>query len=354
MTSKERVRAAARRERPDRPATSLRCTAEAWENLRNYLAVETNDAVLEALDVDLRFISLPFIGPPERSATPLFSVGTDFWGCRTRAVTNEFNTYFEFEYHPLGEAQTVEDIANHDWPSLDWWDYAALPDLIRQANANEPRACLFFAGGAFETPWYMRGAERFMMDLYENPEVVQAICSRVEEYYRRRALRAIEAAGGEIDVIGSGGDIGTQRGMMISPQVWREQIKPYTGRLISTFREMGLMTFYHSCGSIVPVIEDLIECGLQFLDPIQVGAEGMQPAGLYARFGDRLSFHGAIDEVGLLPHASPEEVYHETTRTIDLLGPRGGYIVAPSHQVQGDTPPENIVAIYEAVRDYRW
>ena len=213
---------------------------------------------------------------------------------------------------------------------------------------------MFFAGGAFETPWYIRGMEQFMLDLYVNPEITDAICSRVEKYYRQRALRVLEEANGRIDIIGSGGDIGTQRGMMISPEIWRQRIKPYTGSLISTFKNAGLLTFYHSCGSLVPVIDDLIEVGLDFLDPIQVTAEGMKPEELFPAFGERLSFHGAIDEVELLPHATAKEVYDETTRIIDILGANGGYIVSPSHQVQGDTQPENVVAIFEATRDYRY
>ena len=116
---------------------------------------------------------------------------------------------------------------------------------------------------------------------------------------------------------------------------------------------MGLKTFYHSCGSIVPVIDDFIELGLDILDPIQVSAAGMSPEAISA-FADRLSFHGAIDEVRLLPHATAAEVYRETTRIIDVLGRCGGFIVSPSHQVQGDTPPENVVAIFDAARDYRW
>jgi uroporphyrinogen decarboxylase len=136
--------------------------------------------------------------------------------------------------------------------------------------------------------------------------------------------------------------------------VWRERIKPYSSRLISTFKKQGFATFYHSCGSIVPVIHDLIEAGLDVLDPIQVGAAGMKPEELYPAFGDRLSFHGAIDEQELLPHGTPKQVYEETTRIIGILGQKGGFIVSPSHQVQGDTPPENVVAIFDAARDYRW
>jgi uroporphyrinogen decarboxylase len=157
-----------------------------------------------------------------------------------------------------------------------------------------------------------------------------------------------------VDIIGSGGDIGSERGMILNPALWREHIKPFTGGLITTFKKLGLKTFYHSCGSIVPVIDDLIELGLDILDPLQVTAAGMNPEAIAAGFGARLSFNGAIDEVRLLPHSTPDEIYRETTRIIEILGRHGGFIVSPSHQVQGDTPPENIVAVFEAARDYRW
>jgi hypothetical protein len=118
----------------------LRCTPEAWASLRRHLGVRTNDDVLDELDIDLRWVSLPFIGPADRAASPLGSEGTDFWGCHTRKVTNDFNSYFEFDYHPLADARSVEDIARHAWPRLDWWDYAALPDAIEAIHRKEPRA----------------------------------------------------------------------------------------------------------------------------------------------------------------------------------------------------------------------
>jgi len=353
MNSKERVLAAAKRQKTDRPPTSLRCTSEAWEKLRIYLNVKTNNEVLDTLDIDLRWVGMPFVGPEGKSAVPLGSEGTDFWGCHTRRVVTDYNTYFDFDFHPLAKAKSVEEVFCHDWPSLDWWDYSAIEHSIEEENQKEPRAIMYFAGGTFETPWYLRGMEKFMVDLYENPQIVDAICGKVEEFYRMRALRVINVAPGMIDMIGSGGDIGTQRGMMMNPDIWRQRIKPYTGRLISVFKKMGLATFYHSCGSLVPVIDDLIECGLDILDPIQVTAEGMKPEELYPQFGNRLSFHGAIDEVNLLPNASASEVYEETRRIIGILGKNNGFIVAPSHMVQGDTPPENVVAIFDAARSYK-
>ncbi|TVR54348.1 MAG: hypothetical protein EA426_17055 [Spirochaetaceae bacterium] len=353
MNSRDRVIAAAERRKADRFPTSLRCTPEVLDGLRAHLNAPTKQDAYDALGIDVRWISLPFIGPKERSAAPLGSEGTDFWGCYNTKTVTAFNTYFEITHHPLANACTVRDVENHDWPSLDWWDYQAIPEIIERENRADRRAILFFAGGAFETPWYIRGFERFLTDLYDAPEIVHAICTRVEEYYRERALRVLEAGNGMIDIVGSGGDIGAETSMLVSPEKWRQLIKPYTAKLIRTFSSMGLKTFYHSDGAIQPVIEDFIEIGLDILDPIQVGAAGMTPEELFPRFGDRLTFHGAIDEVHLLPHATPDQVFDETTRVIRTLGENNGYIVSPTHQVQGDTPVENVVAIFEAVKAFR-
>jgi uroporphyrinogen decarboxylase len=354
MNSRERVLAALERRRPDRPPISLRGIDEVWAALEHYFGVATPQAVQDCLDTDLRWITLPFIGPAKRSAVPLGSEGIDYWGCKNRKVVNEFNVYYEFYDPPLAYARSVADVEAYDWPSLDWWDYSALPRLIDEATRGGPRAIMYHIGGAFETPWFLRGFEQFLTDLQVNPGIAEAISDRASTYYYERGMRAIDAARGRIDIISSGGDLGTQRGMLLNPRLWRQHIKPYAARLITPFRQMGFKNFYHSCGSCVPVIPDLIEMGVDVLDPIQVTATGMQPENLFRLFGDRLSFHGAIDETKLLNHGTPEQIRHETTYTIDILGQNGGYIVAPTHQVQGDTPVENILALFDAARSYRW
>ena len=354
MTSKERVLLAAKRKKTDRPPTSLRCTCEVWQALKAHFNVQSNSEVLDCLDIDYRWIGVDYTGPKERSTPTLFGEGFDFWGNEMKAVKNEHNTYYEIVGHPLANCKSVKDVMAHNWPSLDWWDYKSVKKVIKQDKQKDDRAIMFFAGGAFETPWYMRGMERFMMDMVDNPEIVDAICTKVSDYYYGRAMRVLDAADGEIDIIGSGGDIGGQDCMMLSPQMWREHIKPHSAKLIRRFKDMGLTTFYHSCGSLVPVIDDLIDMGLDILDPIQITAKDMQPEYLFEHFGSRLSFHGAIDEVELLPKAGAKEVYSETQRIISVLGGNHGFIVSPSHQVQGDTSVENVLAIFRAARDYRF
>lgn len=354
MTSKERVMAAFNRQPTDRPPTSLRCTPEVWAALQKHFGVDTNEDVLDELDIDMRMVYLPYIGPKERSTPPMGGNGVDFWGNEWIEAKNEYNTYYDIHKPGLANAGSIEEVMDYEWPSLDWWDYSAIPKAIEAHSKKGERAIMFFAGGSFETPWYIRGFEQFLMDLYIAPEITDAICQKVTEYYKARAMRVLEAADGKIDIIGSGGDIGGEEGMILKPELWRERIKPYSKQLIRTFKDMGLGTFYHSCGSLVPAINDLIEIGLDVLEPIQVTAKGMQPEPLFEEFGDRISFHGAIDEVHLLPHATPDEVYKETQRIISILGKNHGFIVSPSHQVQGDTSVENVLAIYKAAQDYKY
>ena len=354
MNSRERVMAAFRREKTDRPPTSLRCTPEVWAALQKHFGVDTREDAMDKLDIDMRQIFLPYIGPKERSTPPLGGNGVDFWGTEWIEAKNKYNTYYDIHKPALAHAKSVDEVMEHEWPSLDWWDYSAIPKAIEAHSKTGERGIMFFAGGSFETPWYIRGMEQFLMDMYLDPDIVNAICTKVTEYYKDRAMRVLEVADGRIDIIGSGGDLGGEEGMMINPDSWREHIKPHSKVLINTFKQMGFGTFYHSCGSLVPVIDDLIEIGLDVLEPIQVTAKGMQPEPLIEQFGDRLSFHGAIDEVYLLPHSTPDEVYKETQRIISVLGANHGYIVAPSHQVQGDTTVENVLAIYKAAQDYKY
>ncbi len=354
MTGRERVIAALERRRTDRPPIALRCIEEVWTKLERHFGVGTPNAVLDCLDVDLRWIALPFIGPADRSAQPLASEGRDFWGCMNRRVVNDWNAYYEISDPPLAHAQTVAEVDAYDWPRPDWWDYDAIPRLIDDACRGGSRAIMFHAGGAFETPWMIRGFEQFLMDLEQAPAIAEAISRHAADYYRERCERVLAAANGRIDIVSSGGDVGTQTGMILSPETWRAHIRPYAARLITPFKHRGLKCFYHSCGSCVPVIPDLIEMGVDVLDPIQVTAAGMQPSNLFTLFGNRLSFHGAIDQTELLTHGTAQQVAEETTRTIDILGANGGYIVAPTHQVQGDTPIENVIALFDAARAYRW
>lgn len=348
MEPYERIVCAVRHQPTDRPPIDYVATPEFNASLKRHLAVETDEQLLRRLGVDIRRVEGHFVGPPELSgAAGVGALGKDFLGVVWKPMANEFATYNEIAHHPLGIATTVRDIDQYTWPSVDWFEFSHLKEEIRRLNQDRRYAIQLFGGGAFETPWYMRGMSRFLMDLVECPDIAEAICRHVTEFYKQRTLRAIEESDGQIDIILSGGDIGTQRGMMLDPELWRQRIKPFSRQLIATFKDMGLMTYYHSCGSIVPVIEDFIEMGLDILDPIQPKAAGMEAEALKRRFGGRLAFHGGIDEQEPLPRGTPQQVRGEVRRLLDVFREDGGYIVCPAHAVQPDTPVENIVALYD-------
>jgi len=340
---------------PDRPPINYLATPEAHANLKKHLGINEDEPLRQYLGVDIRYVGPHFVGPKDMvGVTSVKEAGKDFLGVVWKPIKHKYGTYNEMVFHPLAKATTVKEIEDYSWPSLDWFDFSHLKEEIAGLNREQRHAIIYFAGGSFESPWYMRGLERFLMDLVECPDIAEAICYHVTDFYKRRALRAIEESGGQIDIIGSGGDIGTQKGMMLSPRLWRKHIKPWSKQLIRSFKDMGMKTFYHSCGSIVPVIEDFIEMGLDILDPIQPKAKGMALSELNACFGERLTFHGGIDEQYLLPRGTPKEVRCEVERLVKICEKQGNYIVCAAHAIQADTPVKNILAMYEAARKYRY
>jgi len=351
MEPYERVMSAIDHRQPDRAPIDYAATPEFHATLKRRLGIDDEELLLRRLGVDFRQVTERFVGPEDMAAARgVAATGKDWLGVVWKPVKYEFGTYNEIAYSPLATATTVREIKEYSWPNPDWFDFSHLPEQIARLNDKRRYAIMYFAGGAFETPWYMRGMTRFLMDLVECPDIAEAISHYAAQFYKKLAMRALDESGGRIDIVGSGGDIGTQRGMMLSPELWRRYIKPNSEQLIRPFKDMGLKTFYHSCGGLAPVIEDLIEMGLDVLDPVQPKAAGMDPEELKRRFGDRLTFHGAVDEQELLPHGSPRDVRREVERLIRVVGRDGGYIVCPAHAVQPDTPVENILALYETAK----
>jgi uroporphyrinogen decarboxylase len=214
-------------------------------------------------------------------------------------------------------------------------------------------------GGIFEWSWGLRGFERFLLDLVKNPDVACAIMDRFTDIYIENAVRVIEAAGGLLDMVYTYDDVGIQNGPLMSPRLWRQYILPRHQRLNAAIRTATrtrpVKIMYHSCGAVYPFIAAFVdEMGIDILNPLQPRAAGMDMARIKAEFGDRLSFHGAIDIQHTLPHGTPGEVRAEVRERCQVLGgqrPGGGYICASAHYIQADTPLENIVAMYTTQRE---
>ena len=351
MNSRERVRVALSHKQPDKLPRGFFADAVFMGELRSFLGVADDDEALESLRIDLRHVEPVFIGPEERAggmhrtdrACP------DFWGVPRKLVTNEYGVYSEIAHYPLAEASTVSEVEAYLWPKQEWFDTSTISEQLASADRTESRWINYHrAGKLFEAAWTLRGMEQLLVDMMTAPEIAEALLRKVAEHYLRLGPRVIQAGQGRIDMVAIGDDVGTQRGMMMSRSLWRKAVRPHLQEMIRTFHDLGVRVMYHSCGSIMPIIDDLIEDGVDILEPIQTSAEGMDPGTLKKRFGRRLSFHGGVDEQDVLPHSSPQCVRQEVGQLAGTLGKDGGYILMAAHAFQPDIPCENVVAMYEA------
>lgn len=353
----QRVETALAHQEPDRVPFDFWAVPEVWARLRLALGLgghlpAADEEVQRLLGIDCRMVVPRYIGSKARELPD----GTyiDAWGTHRRQVTNEFSTYGEYAGHPLAEAETVGDVLAWDWASPDDWDVSGVREQCARLNEGLRHHLRYEVGGIFEWAWALRGFERFLLDLVEKPEIACAIMDRFTDIYIENTLRVIEAAGGQLDMVYTYDDVGIQRGLLMSPRMWRRYILPRHQRLNAAIRSARypVKIMYHSCGAVFPLIGPFVdEMDIDVLNPLQPRAEGMDLARIKAEFGDRLSFHGAIDIQHTLPHGTPEEVRAEVQQRCEMLGRGGGYICTSAHYIQADTPLENIITMYTARRE---
>jgi len=209
---------------------------------------------------------------------------------------------------------------------------------------------LYIIGGEghfFEVAWALRGMEDFLTDMIEHPEFVDDLLTGITEFYMDVIEHTVRY---DIDGFSFGDDWGSQtQGLIMGPRLWRRFIKPHMARMFARIKRAGKFVHIHSDGDISAVFEDLVEIGLDVYNPFQ--PEVMDVYEMKRRYGDRLSFHGGVGIQDLLPHGTPKQVKAEVRRLIVEIGDGGGYILAPSHAVLADTPPENLMALIEAVHE---
>ncbi|MDP6107316.1 MAG: uroporphyrinogen decarboxylase family protein, partial [Candidatus Brocadiia bacterium] len=199
---------------------------------------------------------------------------------------------------------------------------------------------------------YLRGIEAILMDLQLSPEIAHAIFSRIRRFYVAYAERIFEAAAGKLDILLTGDDFGTQAGPMLSPGMWEEFLGKGFAQYADLARAYGLRLMHHTCGSVAPLIPLMQERGLEVLQSLQPEAADMAPRRLKAEFGARLAFHGGISIQRTLPFASAAEVRAEVQDRVEALAPDSGYILCTSHNIQADTPLENVRALLAAYAEH--
>ena len=351
MTSRERVQASFAHTQPDYTPCDYFATPEIHQGLLDHFQLTSEGELLNRLDTDIRYVNPPYTGPE----LPAFDDGStlDIWGIRRRPMPNEYGEYAEPVNLPYAQWQTLEQAEAFDWPSPDWFDYQALPAMC----AEFPHAAI--AAGTFGLQDFIngvafgRGVEQVLLDIAVQDPVYLYIVEKRHRFFLQYVERALQAAKGRIDIVLCGDDFGSQRGPLISPETFDRLFAAKKKEFFELVHSYGARVSHHCCGSSRELIPRFIDLGMDALQTIQPRAVGMNPYDLKAEFGQRITFHGAVDVQGWLQAAAPAQVEREVCRLMDDVGRGGGYILAPCHNIQPDTPIENVLAIYRAVAERR-
>jgi uroporphyrinogen decarboxylase len=395
MNHRERVMAAIHHQEPDRLPVDLggmRSTgimAQSYAALKNHLGITEGDLYIfdtmqqlayveapvrerfgcdvvildEGLVAGWRPYSLPD-GTPAKISADFRSepdgeggeYALDDTGQRTQHRPAS-SYYFDPVYFPLEEVDTIEELERLPTPDLLTDEYLTrLQAEGKRLYEETDYAILGSFGGAFlEEGQSLRGWANFMMDLAGDPQFAEALLDRILDYHLRNVELYLEAVGDYIQIIQMGGDLGTQNGPQLRPEMYYEVIQPRQKALWGRIHELkpDVAVFLHCCGGIYELLPGIVGAGCNVLNPVQTNAKGMDPVRLKTEFGDDLCFWGGgCNTQNVLPFGTPDEVYEDTRKNIEIFKPGGGFVFCQIHNIQAQVPPENIVAMYQAVHDH--
>jgi uroporphyrinogen decarboxylase len=379
LTSRERLLKALNHQEPDRVPIDLGgfqtgIHRKAYEALLQHLGMKEDisildpvqqlarpsEAILQRFHADTRYIGAHgpdgFAGGITRATR-----GGKSW----HDLTDEFGVvwsmpedqmlFMDISHHPLADA-TVEDLARYPFPrGNDPTRFTGIrTQALRMRQESDAALCTAIGGVVYETCWYMRGLERWFMDMLENPAFCEALLDRILEFWIGFYDGFLGEIGDLVDVVMVGDDLAGQSGPLFSPDFYRRIVKPRQKALVQHIKSLtGARIWYHTCGSCVQYIPDLIDNGADILNPVQISARDMDPRGLKQRFGAQMTFWGGgIDAQRVLPFASPREVRAEVRRNLEIFKAGGGYVFNNVHNVQSGVPPQNIVALFDAAYEY--
>ena len=272
----------------------------------------------------------------------------DLWGVGHESSPHSMHmTYMR---HPLEDAETLEEIMEYPYPDFEHGEKDHQKEQVKKIKERDLIAVGNMQTTIWETAWYLRGMENLFCDMMEEDEMAVYLLDKITELAKIRAKAYVEAGA---DVIYLGDDIGMQHTIMMSEDLYCTWLKPRLTDIISYIKSLNpdVIVFYHSCGFIEPLIPHLIDAGVDVLNPIQ--SECMDFGEIYEKYGDKISFHGTIGTQTVMPHGTPEEVIAEVHKNLDIAGPKGGLMAAPTHLLEPEVPFENVLAYVEACRTYQ-
>lgn len=349
MNSRERVLAAFDHKEPDHVPAWLGMSPAFAQKARQHLNLPDNESLARYVGDDFRRVVAPYAGPDH--ANPYLNLPP---GATYRSVFGILRHGYEGGQpmsHPLIEATVAAEADAYTWPDPDWIDVSGI-----RADAEQHAGQYAILGGEWAPFWHdaidLLGMENLIYKVFDAPALVDAVLTHTVDYYYAVSERIFEQAADLIDLFFIGNDFGSQTGPLLSAKLFRRFLLPHLKRLIDLGHVYNLKVLLHCCGGFEPLIPAMIEAGLDGLQGLQPNCRGMDPAALKTRYGSDLLLMGSID-TQLIIEGTPGSVRDETRRILDIMMPGGGYVVSPSHDyILYDTPVENILALYDTVREH--
>jgi len=377
ITSRERVVTALNHEEPDRVPIAFggvhdSIHVDAYKELQNHMSiydeqVEIQDPIQRIVFPSQKFLDrfksdiLPFYSnAPDNHEIEYKEEGDyitfkDEWGTKYRKP-KKGGIYFDLAEHVLSD-KNIEEVKKHPFPDpLNPGRFKGLRQEAKKDFEETDKAIIAYSPvvGLFENTFWLRGFEQAYMDLASNLKLIEVLLDRLLDWMIKFWEKFLEEVGEFIQIVQIGDDLGGQRGPLFSPEIYRKIFKPRHKKLISTIKEnTNAKVYFHSCGSIKNYFPDLIDVGVDIINPVQVSAKNMDTKDLKNEFGEQISFWGGgCDPHSTLANGTPEDVKTEVKKRINDLAPNGGYVFASIHNIQAKVPPENIVAFFDTAINY--
>ena len=312
-------------------------------DLSHFLGINNIEEMRKTIGIDFRHI--PVSDLKDSRGLKRFHKGheANVWGVPFICGSNNNQ-----ELCPLYEVSSVDEVEAYEWPSVENINIYDIDKLLTE-NEGYFLSAYIWAPIFHDFTW-LCGYENCLALFLTEPEIAKAVLRRSTDFWIGLTKKVLEMGGGRFDCALNCNDFGTQRGLLMSPDIWRAFIKPELKRFYDCIKYYEVKVYQHSCGSIAEIIPDLIEIGADILDPVQVAADGMDVTDLAEKFGGKIAFHGGIDTQYVLPFYSEEEVRAEVRKVIAALGSKGGYILCGSQEYMDDIPIENIAAVYDEAK----
>ncbi|MBZ4677230.1 MAG: uroporphyrinogen-III decarboxylase [Anaerophaga sp.] len=351
MNHKERVLSALNHEEPDRVPVFYWAVPEFTEKMIARMGFSDKDEMLEQLGIDFRWVEPDYVG--KSLVDKENGHKQDIWGVEYDLVGRGDLRYWEAVKFPLQGITDPAFLEDYPWPTSALFDFSTLP---AQCEKYKDYAIMTAPGysspGLFRIIQRLVGRDTFLDVMMYNPRFFNVLVEKVTGFYIDFIDKFFEATGNRVDLIRIADDFGAESGLIISYDAWNNYCRPAIEKFMDVPRKLGVKFYMHSCGGVRKLVPEFISLGADVLDPIQTRAAGMAPEGLKKDFGQMITFSGGLDEELLLRKGTPHRVKEGVKELLDVMSPGGGFILGPSHKLKVETPVENVVAMYEAVKEY--